>query len=105
MKKTSKKIIIFLLFFSLIPFCFILAQGRELEVKYPAVEGVKPETINFPLAEYVKYIFNFVIAFAGIVGLFALIIGGVLYLTSTGNPENLEGPENQPENEKAGKAN
>lgn len=77
------------MFFFLIPFCFILAQGRELEVKYPAVEGVKPETINFPLAEYVKYIFNFVIATAGLIALLVLIWSGVQYLTSAGKPDVL----------------
>lgn len=77
------------MFFFLIPFYFILAQGQELEVKYPAVEGVKPETINFPLAEYVKYIFNFVIATAGLIALLVLIWSGVQYLTSAGKPDVL----------------
>lgn len=89
MKKTSKKVIIFLLFFFLIPFCFILAQGRKLEVKYPAVEGVRPETINFPLAEYVKYIFNFAILFVGLLVFLVLICSGIQYLTSAGKPDVL----------------
>jgi hypothetical protein len=81
-----KKIIIasLILFFSLgIGSSF--AQ-KDLETEYPEVGGTRPETVATSLPEYVKYIFNFAIWIAGALALVFIIIGGVKYLLSTGNP-------------------
>src|SRR3989344_5431816 len=90
----SKKITLLMLLAVVIfltAFSFVFAQDRELEVDYPDIVGATtPETVSTPLPEYIKYIFNFVIVFAGIIMLCAVIKGGSLYLTSAGNAANMK---------------
>ena len=94
-KKNCKKIILFafLLFFVfavlLLPTAETFAQ-RGLETAYPEAGGIKPTTIETPIAEYVKYIFNFAIAFAGLIAFGILVWSGIQYLTSAGSPEILK---------------
>ncbi len=57
-----------------------------LEVNYPTIEGIRPQDIILTLPEYVKYIFNFSLAIAGLVVFAVLIYGGFRYLTSAGSP-------------------
>lgn len=90
MERVSSKNIIF---FSVIIFLFLFALWphqisgqKELEVEYPEIFGFKPKTVETILPEYVKYIFNFFIALAGLIGFAALIWAGIRYLTSAGNP-------------------
>jgi hypothetical protein len=83
-----KKIILILtlsLFLSLIFSGFLFAQ-KELEIEYPEMQGLKPETTTFSLPDYVKYIFNFFLAIAGLIAFSALVYGGIRYLTSAGSP-------------------
>jgi len=87
MRKFFAIIIIFIMLFSLTGFVF--AQGRELEIEYPEIAGEQPEQVTTPVTEYFKYIFNFLIWISGIIALIALVVGGVLYLTSAGDPEKL----------------
>ena len=96
-KKQKQKIIICLLlllfFFVLTSFLLqkepVFAQ-KELETEYPEIREIKPETVVFPLTEYVKYIFNFSIAFAGIIALGVLIYSGQQIHTSFGKPATLQ---------------
>jgi hypothetical protein len=83
----KKKTGFFVFFFILIIPFFVLAQ--ELEVNYPEIFGEKPETVQYGLPQYVKYIFNFAIAAIGLIAFVALIWGGILYLSSAGKPERL----------------
>ena len=85
-KKLTKFIVIFCLFL-LFLFLSLTASAQEskLEVEYPEIGGIKPETVTTELPEYVRYVFNFSIIIAGLVLFGALIYGGVKYLTSTGN--------------------
>ncbi|MDP2910261.1 MAG: hypothetical protein Q8N58_00520 [bacterium] len=84
----KKKTSLFVLFFILIIPLFVLAQ--ELEVNYPEIFGEKPETVQYGLPQYVKYIFNFAVAAIGLIAFVALIWGGILYLSSAGKPERLK---------------
>jgi len=60
---------------------------RELEIEYPEIGGWRPTTIEKAfLPEYVKYIFNFAVAIAGLIAFGALIYGGFRYITSAGAP-------------------
>ena len=69
---------------------FCLAQEKPLEVEYPSVPGVEtPTSVKTPLPDYVKYIFNFSLAIVSLIAFGALIYGGVLYLTSAGNPSKM----------------
>lgn len=92
--KNHRKIIIIiflLLLFAAIGFTY----AQPLEVDYPEIRGFKPKTIQMPLADYAKYIFNFVISIVGIIALTILVISGTRYLSSTGRPEELAKARNQ----------
>jgi len=88
MNKKKKNILFFLcLLFLFLGACFIFAQARELEIKYPVIPGIEiPATTETVLPVYVKYIFNLAIMIAGIVAFGALVFGGIRYLTSGGSP-------------------
>lgn len=91
MKSKYKKTILFaFLFFIfitlLLPAIEILAQ-KELETTYPEVGGIKIETIETPITKYVKYIFNFAIAFVGLIAFGVLVWSGIQYFTSAGKAD------------------
>lgn len=63
-------------------------SGRPLEISYPTVpDAPTPTTVETPLPNYVKYIFNFFIWGSGFVALLVLVIAGVQYMISAGRPE------------------
>jgi len=90
--KKRREVIIFSLvfFFVLLSPYFLFGQERELEVEYPEIFGLKPETIGVGLPEYVRYVFNFSIAIVGFILFGSLIWGGILRLTSAGNVAKLK---------------
>ena len=83
-----KKII--LIFLSVASFVLFLASSsfiQALEVEYPEIGGWRPETVEQAiLPQYIKYIFTFSVAIAGLVAFGALIYGGFRYITSAGAP-------------------
>jgi len=88
-----KIILIFLLvaFLVLLSASFSLAaeeeKGKPLEIEYPEIGEWQPKTVEQAvLPEYIKYIFTFSIAIAGLVAFGALIYGGFRYITSAGAP-------------------
>jgi len=88
----KKIILIFLLiaFLVLLLVSFSLAEEEKekpLEIQYPEVGEWRPETVEQAvLPQYIKYIFNFAVAIAGLVAFGALIYGGFRYITSVGAP-------------------
>lgn len=88
-KKISKKIFLFLLF-SIFLFSFVFAQERKLEIEYPKIGGIKPETLTTGLELYVKYIFNLAVIIVGIILFSAILWGGFVYLTAAGDPVKLK---------------
>ncbi len=71
----------FVLFLASSPFV------HALEVEYPEIGGWRPETVEQAiLPQYIKYIFTFSVAIAGLVAFGALIYGGFRYITSAGAP-------------------
>lgn len=65
-----------------------------MEINYPEVGGIKPSSQTlFP--QYVKYLFNFVIWGIGSIALLSLVIGGIRYITSAGEPGKLKSAINQ----------
>lgn len=98
MKKILLRFLFIFFLISLVGFAvspnFTFAQ-KELQVKYPEVEGFKPETTKTLLPDYVKYIFNFLIWASGFIASGALIYGGFKYLTSAGMPEKLKDAKEQ----------
>ncbi len=86
MPNLKKNILIFLsvAFLALFLASFSLAK---LEIEYPEIGGWRPETVEQAvLPQYIKYIFNFSVAIAGLVVFGALIYGGFRYITSVGAP-------------------
>ncbi len=101
-KKSFFFFLITIIFFSLIGFIlnsqWVSAaerEGRPLEINYPEMEGVRPETTATPVPDYVKYIFNFAIWVSGLIALVVLIYGGFRYLTSAGSPEKVKDAKEQ----------
>lgn len=88
-KKTFIIIFALVFFWFLFSTSFLFAQERKLEIKYPEIFGLKPETVATGLAEYAKYIFNFSVAIIGLILFGVLIRAGILYLTSAGQPAKL----------------
>ncbi|MCD6500686.1 hypothetical protein J7K42_01565 [bacterium] len=89
-KKKFKKFIVsfaILLFLTLITFSFVSAQLIP-EIKYPKI-GTKEITATTTLGEYINYIFSFAIIVGVLITVGVLIYTGFLYLSSTGNPEQL----------------
>ncbi len=89
-EKTKKLIILSLIVFSLFLF-YGFASARDLEIDYPEIFGMRPNG----LPEYIRYIFSFVILIAGLILLGSLIYGGILYLTSAGQPVKLKEARDQ----------
>ena len=88
-KKTTFFLLFLLLFVFLLGTSFVFAQ-KDLEVDYPTIPGAEtPTSVKTPLPDYVKYIFNFSLAIVSLIAFGALIYGGVLYLTSAGNPSKM----------------
>lgn len=83
-KKQRKAILLISLFFLF--FAFNKALGRNLEISYP---GSGFSTIATPINVYVRYIFGFLTTTVGVIALLFLILGGLNYLASAGNPEEV----------------
>lgn len=79
-------------FLSLVILVFVLtgfmalAQNRSLELTYPAISGSSPPSNASTLPDYVKYIFDFAIGICGFAGFASLVLGGIKFLTSAGDP-------------------
>lgn len=92
-KKTLKITIFFLATISLfLMFSFAFA-ARSLEVDYRGLGVKNLEDVDVPL--FIKYIYGFLIAGAGITALWNLINSGVIFLTSAGNPEKMKAARDQ----------
>ncbi len=85
-----------IIFLALLLGAFLVsAQGRDLEIQYPELGGIQPKTTSISPQEYIKYIFNFAIWIIGIAAFGSLILGGVRFLTSIGNPSKRTEAKNQ----------
>jgi len=93
--KMSKKILIILIFASVLIGSFCFAQKR-LEIIYPTVPGAEPPTTTkTALPEYLKYVFTFAIMVSGLLAFGALVYGGFSYLTSAGDPSKMKEGQDQ----------
>ena len=82
----QKTILIFLLsLIILIGAVFVSAQ-ENLEVSYPDLPGADSPVQGIGLPGYIKYIFNFVILLGIVLAFGTLIFGGIVWLTSSGDP-------------------
>jgi len=100
MKKFKKIIFVFILISLLAGgFCLAQGKGRELEIEYPGlgVPGVETPTIteSSALGDYLKYIFTLAIIIGGLIVFGAMVYGGILYLTSAGDPTKMKDGQDQ----------
>ena len=88
---------IFILAFFVINFSLAADEGtgKELEINYPEFFGLKIEKTSVNFADYVKYIFYFVLGISGLVALGVIIVAGFRYLTSAGNVEKMADSKDQ----------
>lgn len=94
-KKNLKLLVFFSLFILVFLSLFSFSLAQELEIEYPEIGGIKPETVKTGLPEYIKYVFSFAIMISGLIAFGALIWGGLLYFASTGKPEKLKNAKDQ----------
>ncbi len=60
---------------------------ERLEVKYPSIQGIRPIAEGEDaLPIFIRYIFTFAIAIAGLIAFAVLVFAGFRYLASAGNP-------------------
>ncbi len=93
-KKIFLKLIFcfFFCFFLSFPLISVFAQEEaagELEIDYPEIQGLQPETVTTGLPEYVSYVFNLGIVAAILILFGSLVYGGVVYLISAGQVARL----------------
>ncbi len=93
MKKYINKVIIISLFF-LAESVYSETNNRgiqgNLETTYPAIEGITPRTLSIGINLYINYIYSFLIYISGTIILFSVLLVGIKYLSSGGNPETLK---------------
>ncbi len=93
-------------FFSILFFLFVFsfwgqpafgqAPARPLEIQYPSFpQTPPPQTVETPVAEYVKYLYYFFIFTAGFFALGALVYASFRYVTSAGSPEAMKDARDQ----------
>jgi len=81
----KKKMLLITFLILLIPFGFVL--GRETEVTYPIIPGaIRPVTTRVLFTDYIKYAYNSIIVFSGLICFGTMIWAGSVYATSAGNP-------------------
>ncbi|MBM3257786.1 MAG: hypothetical protein FJZ05_01025 [Candidatus Nealsonbacteria bacterium] len=85
--------ILFVLLFT--GFCFAEESIRELEVPLPEIGLDSGITTTPLLPDYVRYIFNFTVVICGFVAFGVLVLGGVRYIASAGNPSTKTDANNQ----------
>ena len=71
--------------------------ASSLYLSYPTlVPGVAPpHSVQTYLPLYIRYLYTGAIALGGLIGFFALLRGGLTYLTSTGNPGKMRDAREQ----------
>jgi len=74
---------------------FVLIQARDLEVDYPDIGEQEALDSSVTMPEYVKYIFNFSMAFIGIFALAGLIWAGILRMTALDDPKKIKSSQKQ----------
>jgi len=71
----------------------VYAQAaRQLGVDYPDIPYAQttPETEDTPIPEYFQYIYYFFLISAGALAVLIVVVGGVQYLLSAGNPGKMQ---------------
>ena len=88
--RNSRKILFLLLLISLFLISSNFVLARELEVTYPAAGNIPgPSSTRTLLPDYVKYIFNLIVAISGIIVFGIIVFSGFRYATSAGNPTTI----------------
>lgn len=73
-------------------------QEQELEIVYPNINEeytVPPNSPFTRVSDLIQYIYVFAVAGAGLVSFLCVLLGGIRYLTSVGNPATMQDARNQ----------
>ncbi len=93
LQKKMRLIFTILVALVLIAFVFSLVGSvfaQQIELEYPQIPGgASPPNEVRGLPNFIKYMFNFGIAIAGLVAFISFVYGGVMYVASAGNPGKL----------------
>lgn len=84
----DKRILIFLAVFILFSPSFVLA-AKDTEVTYPSIPGAVTPDAETTLPSYLEYLYYAGIGITGIIALVIVIWGGVIHLTSAGDPNRM----------------
>ena len=100
MQKIIKRLIILLFLGAVAPVFLVLAQPpstSSLEVSYPTlVPGLAPpQSVQTYLPNYIRYLYTAAIALGGLIAFGSLLVGGGKYLTSVGNPAQMQDARDQ----------
>jgi len=98
-QKKTRLIFTILVTAILITFIFSLVGSvfaQQIELEYPQIPGgADPPNEVRGLPNFIKYMFNFGIAIAGLVAFISFVYGGFRYTASAGNPGNLKDAQDQ----------
>ena len=98
-QKKTRLIFTILVTAVLITFIFSLVGSvfaQQIELEYPQIPGgADPPNEVRGLPNFIKYMFNFGIAIAGLVAFISFVYGGFRYTASAGNPGNLKDAQDQ----------
>lgn len=94
--RNSKKILFLFLLILVFSLASSFVLARELEVTYPAIGNIPgPSSTRTLLPDYVKYIFNLIVALSGIIVFGIIVFSGFRYATSAGNPTTMKDAQDQ----------
>lgn len=63
------------------------AYARDLEIDYPQIGETAIETTETSIPAYVEYIYSFVVYSVGFIALLSILVAGITYLASSGDPQ------------------
>ncbi len=91
----NKKIIFFFLILGVALISLHSSLAKELEQDYPELPGTKNLSETSTLTELIAYVYNLAIMIAGLAVFVMLVIGGVKWLTSAGDPGRTKDAKDQ----------
>ena len=96
MFKKLSIIVLFSFFILLAGFCLAEEEGaRPLEVPLPEIGSESAINTAPLLPAYIKYIFNFAVIICGFIAFGVLVVGGIRYLASAGDPSTMSDANSQ----------
>jgi hypothetical protein len=76
---------------------FATTENNELEIIYPTLSNfvIPPDGTRTFLPHYIQYIYNVAVFAGGLIAFISLLVGGIRYLMSVGNPGTMKDARDQ----------